>query len=123
MMDLQTSIKTCFKKFANFDGRASRSEYWWFQLFYIVIIIVAALFDSFYVDNSQTMGPVELVSTLVLFIPASSVGVRRHHDVGRSGWWWLASITIIGLIPLLIWTVSIGTKNKNRFGPAIKLKR
>ena len=123
MMDLQTSIKTCFKKFANFDGRASRSEYWWFQLFYIVIIIVAAIFDSFYVDNSQTMGPVELVSTLVLFIPALSVGVRRLHDVGRSGWWWLASITIIGLIPLLIWTVSIGTKNKNRFGPAIKLKR
>jgi len=122
-MDIQSSIKTCFKKYADFNGRASRSEYWWFQLFYIMVIIVAAIFDSFYIDNRQAMGPVELVSTLILLIPAFSVWARRLHDVGKSGWWMLISLTIIGMIPLFIWNVSIGTKSKNKYGPPIKLKR
>ena len=122
-MDIQSSIKTCFKKYADFNGRASRSEYWWFQLFYIMVLIVAAIFDSFYIDNSQAMGPVELVSTLILLLPAFSVWARRLHDVGKSGWWMLIFLTIIGMIPLFIWNVSIGTKSKNKYGPPIKLKR
>ena len=122
-MDIQSSIKTCFKKYADFNGRASRSEYWWFQLLYMMVLIVAAIFDSFYIDNSQAMGPVELVSTLILLLPAFSVWARRLHDVSKSGWWMLISLTIIGMIPLFIWNVSIGTKSKNKYGPPIKLKR
>tara|TARA_B100000029_G_C17181830_1_gene817263 strand:- start:170 stop:541 length:372 start_codon:yes stop_codon:yes gene_type:complete len=123
-MDLQNSIKTCcVKKYANFNGRASRSEFWWFQLFYIIVIFVAVIFDSMYVDNSQAMGPVELISTLILLLPAISVTARRLHDVGRSGWWMLVAITVIGLIPLFIWYVSVGTKSKNKYGPSIKLRR
>ena len=45
-MDIQQSIKTCFKKFATFDGRASRSEYWWFQFFYFLVVIVAVILDG-----------------------------------------------------------------------------
>ena len=65
-MDFQTSIKICFNKYAVFSGRASRSEFWWFALFCLIVVIVAAIFDSFYVDNSENMGPVELVSNLIL---------------------------------------------------------
>ena len=111
-MDLQTSIKTCFKKFAEFNGRASRSEFWWFTLFYLIVVIVAAIFDSFFVDNSQNMGPVEIVSTLILLIPSIAVTARRLHDVDKSGWWMLIAFTIIGLIPLIVWYVSIGTNKK-----------
>jgi len=122
-MDMQKSIKICFKKYANFNGRASRSEYWWFQLFYIIVAFVAVIFDSMYIDNSQTMGPLELVTTLALLLPALAVTARRLHDVGRSGWWMLIFITVIGMIPLLIWYISVGTKSKNKYGPPIKLKR
>jgi len=123
-MDLQNSIKTCIaKKYADFNGRASRSEYWWFQLFYIIVTFVAVMFDAMYIDNVQTMGPVELIATLGLFLPALSVTARRLHDVGRSGWWMLIFITVIGLIPLIIWYVSVGTKSKNKYGKPIKLKR
>ena len=122
-MDMQKSIKICFKKYANFNGRASRSEYWWFQLFYIIVIFVAVIFDSMYIDNSQAMGPVELICTLILLLPALSVWARRLHDVGRSGWWMLIFITVIGMIPLLIWYISVGTRSKNKYGPPIKLKR
>tara|TARA_B100001123_G_C14912657_1_gene868424 strand:+ start:163 stop:531 length:369 start_codon:yes stop_codon:yes gene_type:complete len=122
-MDMQKSIKICFKKYANFNGRASRSEYWWFQLFYIIVAFVAVIFDSMYIDNSQTMGPLELVTTLALLLPALAVTARRLHDVGRSGWWMLIFITVIGMIPLLIWYISVGTRSKNKYGPPIKLKR
>ena len=117
-MDLQNSIKTCIaKKYANFNGRASRSEFWWFSLFCIIVTFVAVIFDSIYIDNAQTMGPVELLSSLALLLPSLSVTARRLHDVGRSGWWMLIAITIIGLIPLFIWYVSVGTKSKNKYGP------
>ena len=122
-MDMQKSIKICFKKYANFNGRASRSEYWWFQLFYIIVAFVAVIFDSMYIDNSQTMGPLELVTSLALLLPALAVTARRLHDVGRSGWWMLIFITVIGMIPLLIWYISVGTRSKNKYGPPIKLKR
>ena len=123
-MDLQNSIKTCIaKKYADFNGRASRSEYWWFQLFYIIVTFVAVMFDAMYIDNAQTMGPVELIATLALLLPALSVTARRLHDVGRSGWWMLIFITVIGLIPLIVWYVSAGTKSKNKYGKPIKLRR
>ena len=123
-MDLQTSIKVCCtKKYADFKGRASRSEYWWFQLFYMIVSFVAIIFDGMYLDNSQSMGPVELISTLLLLLPALAVFARRLHDVGRSGWWMLVSFTIIGIIPLVVWAVSVGTKTKNQYGPPIKLSK
>ena len=122
-MDMQKSIKTCFSKYANFNGRASRSENWWFQLFYLIVAFVAVIFDAMYIDNSQTMGPLELVTTLALLLPALAVTARRLHDVGRSGWWMLIFITVIGMIPLLIWYISVGTRSKNKYGPPIKLKR
>ena len=122
-MDVQKSIITCLKKFATFDGRASRSEYWWFQFFYALVAFFAVIIDSMFVDNSVSWGPLEIVSTIILFLPATAVLARRLHDVNRSGWWMLISITIIGLIPLIIWSVAEGSNKKNRFGPPINLKK
>ena len=121
-MDVQKSIATCLKKFATFNGRASRSEYWWFQFFYALVAFFAVIIDSMFVDNSVSWGPLEIVSTIILFLPATAVLARRLHDVNRSGWWMLISITIIGLIPLIIWSVAEGSNKKNRFGPPINLK-
>ena len=122
-MDIQQSIKTCLKKFATFDGRASRSEYWWFQFFYILVVIVAVILDGVLVaGNLETAGALEIVSQLILLLPALAVTARRLHDVDRSGWWMLVGITIVGLIPLFIWWLAPGTNKKNKYGNPIKLK-
>ena len=89
----------------------------------MIVSFVAIIFDGMYLDNSQSMGPVELISTLLLLLPALAVFARRLHDVGRSGWWMLVSFTIIGIIPLVVWAVSVGTKTKNQYGPPIKLSK
>ena len=122
-MDIQQSIKTCFKKFATFDGRASRSEYWWFSFFYILVVIVAVFLDGVLVGgNLESAGALEIVSQLILLLPALAVTARRLHDVDRSGWWMLVGITIVGLIPLFIWWLAPGTNKKNKYGNPIKIK-
>ena len=78
-MTLIESVKTCFSKYADFSGEASRSEYWWFQLFGWLALLGAALI-------SQKLG---LVVIFGLFLPKLSVTTRRLHDLGRSGWWQL----------------------------------
>ena len=122
-MDIQQSIKICFKKFATFDGRASRSEYWWFQFFYLLVVVVAVILDSILVGgNIESAGALEIVSQLILLLPALAVTARRLHDVDRSGWWILVGITIVGLIPLFIWWLAPGTNKKNKYGSPIKIK-
>ena len=122
-MDIQQSIKTCFKKFATFDGRASRSEYWWFQFFYFLVVIVAVILDNILVGgNLESAGALEIVSQLILLLPALAVTARRLHDVDKSGWWMLVGITIVGLIPLFIWWLAPGTNKKNKYGNPIKIK-
>ena len=122
-MDIQESIKTCLTKFATFDGRASRSEYWWFQLFYVIVVIVAVILDGVLVGgNVEAAGALEIVSQLILILPSLAVTARRLHDVDRSGWWMLVGITIVGLIPLIIWFLAPGTGKKNKYGNPIKLK-
>ena len=118
-MDIQTSIKTCFNKYATFSGRASRSEYWFFILFSILGGIVALIIDvmilGYSIESEYT--PINSIFSLVLIIPTIAAACRRLHDVNKSGWWQLISITIIGIIPLMIWLCSEGTKKKkdNRF--------
>ena len=123
-MDIQTSIKTCFNKYATFSGRASRSEYWFFVLFGILGGIVAIIIDvmilGYPMDEST---PINSIFSLVLIIPSTAVACRRLHDVNKSGWWQLIGITIIGLIPLMIWFCSEGTKKNNSHGKPIKLRK
>ena len=107
-MTFAQAISLCMRKYATFEGRASRSEYWWFILFQFLLNLGASI-----VDDSGTLNG---VVTLVLFLPGFSVYVRRLHDTDHSGWWVLISFTVIGLIPLFIWLVSMGDPLPNRYG-------
>jgi uncharacterized membrane protein YhaH (DUF805 family) len=81
------AISSCFSKYATFSGRATRSEYWFFYLFYIIIYAVGAI-------ASAVVGSEFLVYLFIapLFLPVLAAGIRRMHDVGRSGWFILVPI-------------------------------
>lgn len=101
-MDFVTAIKTCFSKYADFNGRARRSEFWFFYLL------------TFVVGWIPYIG---WLASVALIIPSISVGARRLHDTGRSGWWQLLSlIPVIGTIVLIIWWASEGTPGANEYG-------
>ena len=95
-MNFQESIQTCFRKYADFTGRASRPEFWWFVLFLFVAGIVAATIH-------QALYWVFWLATL---LPAIAVTARRLHDTNRSGWWQLISfVPLIGTIVLIVFLV------------------
>ena len=109
-MTFGESVSTCIKKYFVFEGRASRSEYWWFQL-----IVSPSYFISTILENE--IGYLFLGITLFTLIPAISAGVRRLHDTNRSGFFLLISfIPFIGGLVLLFFLIPEGTKGKNRFG-------
>ena len=123
-MNFQTSIKTCFNKYATFSGRASRSEFWFFFLFSVLGGIIAMIIDSMILGYSaEEDGPINLIFNILILIPSLAVGARRLHDIGRSGWWQLIYFTIIGIILLIIWFATIGSSKKNIHGSPIKLKK
>ena len=116
-MTFVESIKTCFSKYANFDGQASRSEYWWFALFNILVTFGFELvIDRNSLNNSSSQDAAEVINLivrLVLFLPTIAVTTRRLHDVNKSGWWQLISFTVIGLIPLFVWLATEGKEHRD----------
>ena len=122
-MDFQTSIKTCFNKYADFSGRALRSEFWWFVLFSLLGGIVTTIIDVMILGYSiESYGPVNLIFTVALILPGIAVTARRLHDINKSGWWQLIELTIIGILLILVWNITEGEKKKNIYGPPIKIK-
>jgi uncharacterized membrane protein YhaH (DUF805 family) len=100
------AIKVCLQKYADFNGRATRPEYWWFVLFNFVLGLV--LFWA----------PIlSIIVSLALLLPSVAVAIRRLHDIDKSGWWLLlVFVPLIGLIALIIFFCQRGTEGRNRFG-------
>lgn len=118
-MDFNQALKAGFINYANFDGRASRSEYWWFILAIIVLGLVLDAVEGLATGKSMFSSDFFVLSaifSLATLIPSISVATRRLHDIGRSGWWQLIGLTIIGLIPLIYWLVRRGDEGSNVFG-------
>jgi len=117
-MTFSESVSTCFNKYFVFKGRASRSEYWWFQLIVTPSFVISDFTET---DISYLF----LGIALVTLIPAISVGVRRLHDTNRSGFFLLIGfIPFIGGLILLFFLIPDGTKGKNKYGanPLVKRK-
>jgi uncharacterized membrane protein YhaH (DUF805 family) len=100
------AIQLGLKKYATFDGRASRSEFWWFILFTALVSAIVGVFHS----DALT----SLVS-IILLLPSLAIGARRLHDTGRSGWWLIIAITVIGYIVLIIFWAD-ESKGANQYG-------
>lgn len=113
-----------FKKYATFSGRSQRAEYWYYFLFYLIIFFCVSVVDGITgtFSESSGMGLLGAIQTLLLLVPSLSVGVRRLHDTGRSGWWLLIGlIPLIGAIVLLVFTVQDSEPGDNAYGPNPKL--
>tara|TARA_B100001996_G_C18190957_1_gene412129 strand:- start:5 stop:346 length:342 start_codon:yes stop_codon:yes gene_type:complete len=112
-MNFIESIKTCYKKFFDFSGRASKSEYWWFQLYGFIIYGFLFVFQG---DLALVFSILAIANT----IPLWAAAVRRLHDTDKSGWFVLLSfIPIVGLFIIFL-LIADGSKGKNRFGPKPK---
>lgn len=106
-MTFQDSIATCLRKYATFDGRASRSEFWWFVLFVFLASFVTGMFSEL----------ASSIISLALLVPNLAVGARRLHDINKSGWFqllWL--VPVVGWIILIVWACKKGDAQANDYG-------
>ena len=116
-MGFAQAVKTCLNKYAVFQGRARRSEYWYFFLAYLLLFAVAALM-AYTLGGGRMILPVLGLVLLGIFLPTLAAQVRRLHDTNASGWWILVGlIPYVGGLIMLVWFCIPGTKGENRFGP------
>ena len=108
--DLINSVINCFNKYFDFETRSSRKEFWYWQLFRIL------MFLSFTFIESLGLNGLLLISNFIFIIPEIAVSIRRLHDINKSGWWILLTFTIIGIIPLTYFYCIKGDENNNDFG-------
>ena len=115
-------------KYADFSGRARRKEYWMWTLYVTLIFILAMIMDNVLGLNFELLGQdlgygwLYMLVGIINFIPGLSIVVRRLHDVGKSGWFYLIIlIPIIGFIWMLILLCSDGVKEENKWGTNPKL--
>jgi uncharacterized membrane protein YhaH (DUF805 family) len=111
------------KMYANFKGRATRSEFWYFTLFASIILICLVLVD-YYVFKTfffEDIGPLSGVYFIITLIPSLAVSARRLHDINQGGWFLLLNILPIGSIILLVLFTRDSYKNQNKYGPNPKL--
>lgn len=112
-MTFVESVKTCFKKYADFSGRATRSEFWWFYLAYLLAYIALAFLSGILagVTGNGAVAMIAILPILGFILPMLAVNVRRNHDSDKSGWWLLVPFYNLYLL------VIQGTPGDNRFGP------
>lgn len=104
-MTFGESIRTCFSKYADFTGRASRSEYWWWALFVLLATMAASVVSD----------KLSALFSLAVMLPGLAVGARRLHDIDKSGWLQLLYIIpLIGWAVLIYWAVQEG-REPNRY--------
>ncbi|WP_339778619.1 DUF805 domain-containing protein [uncultured Thalassospira sp.] len=114
-MKFGEAVSSGFNNFFNFRDRASRSAFWWWQLFVLAVSIVCSAIDGWGMGDQGTL---EGIFNLITFVPGLALAVRRLHDTDRSGWWMLLTLVpLIGLIVLIVWWCKPTQLGPNRFGP------
>jgi uncharacterized membrane protein YhaH (DUF805 family) len=128
MMSFPAAIKSCYKKYSTFSGRATRSEYWWFFLFYAATVVVRDMFQHLGDQKDSPLQVFGLLGAILCsllnisaLLPLNAVQVRRLHDAGQSGWWTglVFVLSAIGVILCLISVVVSMAFNWPVNGPAV----
>ncbi len=104
----------CLKNYVGFSGRARRREFWMFVLFNFIATLLTGMIDGVL----GTGGLVNAIYSLAVLLPGFAVFMRRMHDTGRSGWWWLIGIIpFVGFIVLLVFLCQDSQPGENQYGP------
>ena len=119
-MNFSQAVSSFFARWKDFNGRSSRSEYWWATLFITLTSIFTNILTLFLGLSGSIVAIIVLllivIFSLFLAIASLSLVVRRLHDTNKSGWWYLIIFTIIGALLLLYWYCKKGDEGENRFG-------
>ncbi len=117
-MGFSDAIKSGFSNYVNIEGRAPRSAYWYWFLFLILGGIVAGIMDSIGgLGSIGGNGALSSIFELATLIPSITLGVRRFHDLGKSGWWMLLILVpVIGWLIMLFFFVQAGNTGANEYG-------
>ena len=108
-------ILKVYANYANFRGRASRSEYWYFILFYIISIFVLSIIDGFI--GIYKYGLLSGIFIIINIVPTICLTIRRIHDTGNSGWWWLISfVPLVGFFTILFFALKDSEEGTNEYG-------
>jgi uncharacterized membrane protein YhaH (DUF805 family) len=114
-VDFQGAIRQQIANVLTFNGRASRSAYWWYALALLIVDVVLQIISG--VAGSSALAVLVSLILIVVGLSGLSVGIRRLHDTDKSGWWILIGlIPIIGTIILIVFLCTPGTPGPNRFG-------
>ena len=107
--DVINSVLICFSRYFDFEGRSSRSEFWHWQLFRVLLFLSLTFLETILFSG------LNFTFNLFLLIPEISVSIRRLHDTNKSGLWYLLTFTIIGIIPLIYFYSLKGDETKNNY--------
>ncbi|MBS7538294.1 DUF805 domain-containing protein [Ancylobacter lacus] len=124
-MGFTQAVSSVLGKYATFDGRAPRSEYWWWVVFSVLLNWVTGLLDTLLFGpwsllvygELHVFTPISTLIGLLLILPSLALSVRRFHDLGRAGWWLLLALTGIGTLVVTVWFMFRGTPGPNDYGP------
>ena len=128
-MKMMEAVKTCFRKYAVFKGRARRSEYWKFVLFNLIVSAVFMTLSMLLADRSGGGNSFNFayalmtVYSIAVILPSLAVMARRLHDGGRSAGFLFLILVPIGQIFVLVWLIQDGDPGDNQYGPNPKSER
>ena len=119
-MTFQQAIQSGFRNYVNFEGRASRSEFWYFVLFTFLVSMALNIVDLMLFHSSTGSFHINALGalfSLAVLLPSLGLAFRRLHDTERSAWWLLINLTIIGGLVTLVFNCLPGTPGPNKYGP------
>ena len=118
------SLSLFFKNYLNFSGRSGPGAYWWYLLWSLIFTILFAQIDSLALDiSAEDLFSLSSAFALITLIPSISLSFRRLHDIDKSGWWLLISLTIIGIPVLIYWAIKAGDRQENSYGADMEAGR
>lgn len=118
------AVRMAFDSYCRFQGRSSRSEYWWWVLFVAILSFCIGIVEGILGFSMTAVQTTSGILSLVLLLPGLGLSVRRLHDIGKSGWWVLLGfIPVVGAIILITWFARNSEMTENRYGPVPNMAR
>ncbi|MBD3790514.1 MAG: DUF805 domain-containing protein [Campylobacterales bacterium] len=117
-------------KYLQFEGRAPRREFWYFVLFSFIISFILGFIEGFLglginmqmpTGETETISILQILFSLIILLPSIAISIRRLHDIGKSGWWYILGVipfvNLIGIFVLLYFFITPSQEGDNEFGP------